>query len=158
MDSLALKTLQEELLNDSRMAADAFQKAAARFERKDDAGYESCGHQLARLYNTFEQAGLRVAKSFENNIDNEQGWHGAWLTRLTIGIPGVRPAFIPDGLKLPLNELKGFRHVFVHAYDLQLDPEKLVLLLKYARQIAEAFPGLIEKFISAVAGEQQIEL
>jgi hypothetical protein len=31
-------------------------------------------------------------------------------------------------------------------------------LLKYARQVAEEFPALIEKFIRTVAAEQQIEL
>jgi hypothetical protein len=158
MDSITLKTLHEEMINDSRIVADAFKKAEARFKRADEPGYESCAHQLSRLFNAFEQTGLRVAKAFENNIDDEQGWHGALLTRLSIAIPDVRPALIPASLKMPLNELKGFRHIFVHAYDLQLDPEKLALLLKYARQVSEAFPALIETFIRSVAAEQQIEL
>ncbi len=83
MDSVGLKTLREEIRNDSRMVSDAFQKALARFERGDEVGYESCAHQLSRLYNAFEQSGLRVAKAFENNIDDEKGWHGALLNRLT---------------------------------------------------------------------------
>ena len=158
MDSVALRTLHEEMRNDCRMVSDAFQKALARFERGDDVGYESCAHQLSRLYNAFEQTGLRVAKAFENNIDDEKGCHGALLTRLTIPIPGIRPALIPESLKLPLTELRGFRHVFVHAYDLRIDPEKLALLLKYARQVSEEFPASIEKFIRTVATEQRIEL
>jgi hypothetical protein len=32
------------------------------------------------------------------------------------------------------------------------------LLLKYARRVAEKFPVLIEKFILAVAAEQQIPM
>jgi hypothetical protein len=44
MDSLALKTLHEEMLNDSRMVSDAFKKALARLERGDEAGHESCAH------------------------------------------------------------------------------------------------------------------
>jgi hypothetical protein len=144
--------------NDARIVSDAFQKAIARFERNDEVGYESCAHQLSRLYNAFEQAGLCVAKAFENNIDDEKGSHGALLTRLTIAIPGFRPALIPNSLKPPLSELRGFRHVVVHAYDLRHDPEKLALLLKYARQVSEEFPGLIEKFVRTVATEQQIDL
>jgi hypothetical protein len=158
MDSVALKTLQEEMLNDSRIVADALTKAQTRYKRGDEIGYESCAHQLSRLYNAFEQAGLRVARAFENNIDDEQGWHSALLTRLTIPISGVRPAFISSTMKMPLSELKGFRHVFVHAYDLQLDPEKLALLLKYAREVSSALPSLVEKFISTVAAEQKIEI
>jgi hypothetical protein len=158
LDSVALRTLHEEMRNDCRMVSDAFQKALARFDRGDEVGYESCAHQLSRCYNAFEQAGLRVAKAFENNIDDEKGWHSALLARLTLAIPGVRPALIPESLKMPLSDLRGFRHVMVHAYDLRLDPEKLALLLKYARQVAEEFPALIEKFVAAVATEQRIEL
>lgn len=115
-------------------------------------------HQLSQMYNAIEQMALRVAKAFENSIDDEKGWHGALLTRLSIPIPGVRPALLPPELKLGLSELKGFRHVVVHAYELELDPEKLALLLKYARQTAERLPGLVDTFVLQVAREQQIDL
>ncbi|HNQ88299.1 MAG TPA: hypothetical protein PKM73_06780 [Verrucomicrobiota bacterium] len=110
------------------------------------------------MYNAIEQMGLRVAKAFENNIDDEQGWHSALLHRLTLEIAGVRPALIPGDLKPDLEELKAFRHVFVHAYELQLDPDKLALLLKYARKVADRLPGSVEAFARKVALEQQIEL
>jgi len=158
MDRLELQTLRGELLNDCRVAAEAFHKAVERFQRQDEIGREACAHQLSRMYNVLEQMGLRVAKVFENSIDDEKGWHGALLTRLALRIEGVRPALIPQELKLPLNELKSFRHVFVHAYDLELDPEKLALVLKYARQVAECLPALAERFVCSVAREQQIEL
>ncbi|MBM3882533.1 MAG: hypothetical protein FJ387_22890 [Verrucomicrobia bacterium] len=108
--------------------------------------------------NAFEQMGLRVAKVFENNFDDEQGRHSALLNRLAIRIEGVRPALIPLALMLPLQELKAFRHVFVHAYELELDPDKLVLLLKYARTVADRLVDSVEDFVRKVAQEQQIEL
>jgi predicted nucleotidyltransferase len=153
-----LKTLQEQMRHDSRTMSDAFQKALARYEMRNEAGYESCAHQLSRLYNAFEQSGLRVAKAFENNIDDEKGLHGALLSRLTLAIAGIRPALIPESLKMPLSELRGFRHIFVHAYDLRLDPEKLALVLKYGRNVSEEFPVLVEKFVRDVATEQEIDI
>ena len=158
MDHVALQTLREEMLEDCRIAVDAFNKAAARFERHEEVAFEGCAHHLCRMYNAIEQMALRVAKVFENNIDDEQGWHSALLNRLAIKIEGMRPALIPQDLKPPLQELKAFRHVFVHAYELELDPEKLSLLLKYARQVADRLPVLVEQFIRQVADEQQIEL
>ena len=158
MDSIALQTLFQEMQEDCRVALDACGKAQARYELRQEIAYEACAHQLCRMYNAFEQTGLRIAKAFENNIDDEQGWHGALLNRLSIKIEGVRPALIPHELKLPLQELKSFRHVFVHAYDLDLDPEKLALLLKYARQIAERLNPLTREFVRQVAAEHQIEL
>jgi HepT-like protein len=157
MDRLALQTLRDEMLDDGRVLREALQKAAARFDRREEIAYEGCAHHLCRFYNAFEQMGLRVAKAFENNIDDEQGWHSSLLNRLAIRIEGIRPALIPPELKPPLQELKAFRRVFVHAYELELDPGKLELLLKYARTVAGHFPGLIENFTSKVAGEQQIE-
>ena len=153
MDRIGLQTLHDEMRDDARIMQDAFAKASQRFARGDDVGYESCAHQLCRLYNAFEQSGMRVAKAFENHIDDEQGWHVALLNRLSIGIAGVRPALIPHELKNALYELRGFRHVFVHAYDLELDPEKLALVLKYAEQAVVQFPALIERFVGGV--EQQ---
>ncbi len=158
MDRLELHALRAELRQDCRVATEACQRAAERFDRREPAGYEACAHQLARLYNALEQMGLRVARAFENRIEDQKGWHGALLPRLFLAIPGVRPALFPPALKLPLNELKGFRHVFVHAYDLELDPEKLTLLMKYARQVTDALPGAVENFVATVAREQQIEL
>ena len=94
MDRIGLETLREEMLDDSRILLNALSKARQRFERREEVAYEGCAHQLCRMYNAFEQMGLRVAKAFENHIDDERGWHTALLTRLSIAIGGVRPAFI----------------------------------------------------------------
>lgn len=157
MDRIALETLRQELLNDSKILLDAFSKAGQRLALQSEVGYEGCAHHLCRLYNAVEQMGLRVAKAFENHIDDEQGWHTALLARISIPIAGVRPALIPRALKNPLEELKAFRHVFVHAYDLALDPEKLALLLKYAGRVAAEFPALAEAFIEQVQHEQGLD-
>ncbi|HEV2269828.1 MAG TPA: hypothetical protein VGR92_10230 [Steroidobacteraceae bacterium] len=157
MDRIALETLRQELLNDSKIVLDAFSKAGKRLALKNEVGYEGCAHHLCRLYNAVEQTGLRVAKAFENHIDDEQGWHTALLARISIPIVGMRPALIPKDLKNPLEELKGFRHVFVHAYDLELDPEKLALLLKYAARVAAEFPALAEAFIEQVKQQHGLD-
>lgn len=156
MDAIGLQTLRDEMRDDCRVVRDALGKAQARFARSEEVAYEGCAHQLCRLYNAIEQMGLRVAKAFENNLDDEQRWHSALLNRLAIGIEGIRPALLTPEVKTPLQELKAFRHVFVHAYELVLDPDKLALLLKYARQVADELPGLVERFVTKVAEEQQI--
>lgn len=45
----------------------------------------------------------------------------------------------------------------MHAYELVLDPEKLALLLKYARQVEAGLRGWVEAFIENVAREQGME-
>jgi hypothetical protein len=53
--------------------------------------------------------------------------------------------------------LRAFRHVFVHAYDLTIDPEKLGLILKYAHVVRTQIPGLVSSFVAAVSDEQGLE-
>ena len=154
MDAVGLQTLHAEMMDDCRVVRDAFGKATDRFNRKDEIAYEACAHQLGRMYNAVEQLALRIAKAFENTVDDEQGWHSALLSRLAIKIEGVRPAFFPPELKAPLQELKAFRHVFVHAYELEIDPEKLALLLKYARAVVDVLPSSVDAFVREVSREQ----
>jgi hypothetical protein len=150
MDRIGLQTLRAEMLADGRIMQDASAKARERFALNNQIAYEACGHQLCRLYNAFEQGGLRLAKAFENHIDDERGWHATLLNRLSLEIEGVRPALLPQELKVAMTELHGFRHVFVHAYDLELNRQKLQPLLEHAERVAVLFPNLVEAFVAAV--------
>lgn len=153
MDRLGLRTLRAEMLAGGRIMQDASATARERFALQTVSGYEGCGYHLLRLYHAFEQAGLRLVKAFENNIDDDRGWHTTLptlLNRLCLAIEGVRPALLSQQHKRPLTELHGFRHVFVHAYDLQLNPQKLQPLVEHAERAAMLFPGLVEAFIAAV--------
>ena len=151
MDDVGLETLSNELKTDCGVAAGAFATAAARIEEGTPSGVEGCAHHLARLFNVVEQMSLRVAKAFENNIDDEKGWHADLIRRMTISIASVRPALFPQELAQELHELRMFRHVFNHAYDLRLDPEKLRLLLKYAGVVTPRLPSHVRQFVEGVA-------
>ncbi len=157
MDALALQTLASELAADTDVVVGAIAIADERFAQASPAGYDSTAHHLARAYNVIERMALRVAKTFENNVDDERGWHTELIRRLSIRIEGVRPALFPLELRQPLQELRAFRHVFVHAYDLTIDPEKLALILKYGRAVATPLPDIVARFLARVAEEQGIE-
>ena len=68
---------------------------------------------------------MRVAKAFENHIDDDRGWHVELLRRLSLSLPEIRPAFFPKEALEDLQTLRGFRHVVVHAYDLVLKKDKI---------------------------------
>jgi len=78
------------------------------------------------LENTFEQ----ISRTFENHITDPVQWHRELLTKMFLEIPKIRPAVIPQDLRGVLNDLRGFRHVFRHAYEYELDPEKIALLIR----------------------------
>jgi hypothetical protein len=158
MDRLGLQTLREELLADAAEAASALAAARQRRQTSGAAGLEAAGFQLVRLYNIVEQMALRVAKAFENNIDDESRWHTELMRRLSLEIPGVRPALWPPSLIAPMGQLRGFRHVFNHAYDLSIDPERLALVMRDAETVARALPGACQAFVAEVARRENWEL
>ena len=94
---------------------------------------------------------LRVAKAFENNIDDERGWHAQLIRRMTLDITGMRPALFPRSLAPALDELRSFRHMFVHAYDLEIDPEKLEFTLRYLDRVTASLDEHALRFIEGVA-------
>ena len=150
MDRIALAVLQAELEADSRVIKDAGELARARFKDGSPEQMEACAYQLTRLYNVVEQAGLRIAKVFENQIDDDAGWHIELLRRLSIAIPGVRPAFLEKDLIRDLQELRGFRHVIRHAYDLELNKNRMIPLLNSAERVAAAWDTVCHRFLEQV--------
>src|SRR5688572_19450833 len=117
MDELAVAVLKAEVAEDCRVLAETTALARSRLGSGSDPELEACAFQLARLYNVIELLALRVAKAFENNIDDEQAWHMELIRRLSIEIPGVRPPLFSAEFVSDLQELRGFRHVVRHAYD-----------------------------------------
>jgi hypothetical protein len=154
MDRLGLITLRAEIDEDVRHACLAAAAARQRFGQGAPAGGESCAFQLVRFFNIVEQMGLRVAKAFENHIDDDSGWHAELIRRLSIVVPGVRPRFYPDDVLPALRDLRGFRHVVAHAYDLELDHERLAIVLRHAEECSARLPEIVAHFIETVAAEQ----
>ncbi|MCC6442824.1 MAG: hypothetical protein IT210_05130 [Armatimonadetes bacterium] len=154
MDELGLKVLSAEMQEDMRAMAEACQTAKERLGGGSDPEIEAAAFHLARVYNILEQMALRVAKAFENRIDETGGWHIELLRRLSLEIPGVRPALFPQSLLPDLQELRAFRHIFRHAYDLALRPERFRPLLDTADRVSTTLPGLTRAFIAAVARQE----
>lgn len=59
--------------------------------------------------------------------------------RLNVFIKGIRPFILSqDSFKI-LDELRGFRHVFRHAYSYALDNERLIMLAEKTLKLKELF-------------------
>lgn len=151
MDRIGLQTLEDELLADSTEAVAAIEAARERMQLPGPAGLEAAAFNLVRLYNIIEQMALRVAKAFENHIDDESGWHAELMKRVSLEIKGVRPPLWPSSLAAPLRQLRGFRHVITHAYDITLDPARMALVLRDAETVAAALHPSCKAFMAEVA-------
>ncbi|MFH1985720.1 MAG: hypothetical protein ABIL58_28125 [Pseudomonadota bacterium] len=91
---------------------------------------DSTGYQLHNLYCAYEDLFKLVVGFWENNVSSNGGFHINILKRMMAEIEGVRPPLISAESYSHLDELRGFRHVFRHAYTYHLDDERVGFLLR----------------------------
>ncbi len=85
-------------------------------------------YNLHNLYNALEDIFVEISKTFENKIEDATFFHKEILKRMSIEIPGIRPKVLSKESFIILNELRGFRHIFRHAYNYEIIPEKVNML------------------------------
>lgn len=150
MDRIGLEILHQELLSDARVLQNSASAARERVTQTYAGSSEACGYQLNRFYNILERGFERICESFENHFEKRGDYHEKLILRMTLSLPGIRPAFLPAESVESLRELNGFRHVFRHAYDLNLISDRLESLVNHAEELAAEQPGRIESFIREV--------
>ena len=84
---------------------------------------------LHNIYCALENAFEHISRTYENHIGDPAQWHRELLAKMFLAIPTVREAVLPAALRGFLSDLRGFRHLFRHAYDFQLDAERLQRLV-----------------------------
>jgi hypothetical protein len=154
MDRLGLITLREELREDCRVFRIAAGSASAHFREGTHGRLEAVAFELARAYNIVEQMCTRIAREFENHLEMDGGWHEFLLRRMTLQVAGIRPALFHGGVKQDLDELRRFRHLVNHAYDLTLREDRIAELLGVLVRLDEQLGGLCESFVQQAAAAQ----
>ena len=80
---------------------------------------------IHNFYCALEDVFQEIARTFENRIEDPSKYHRELLNRMQLDMPGIRPRLLSRESRLALDELRGFRHIFRHAYDYELDPDKV---------------------------------
>ncbi len=117
---------------------------------KTDRGNEdltiSLAYKLHNLYSAYEDMFKMTAKFCENQIEDMSLYHSALINRMRIEIEGVRPSLLSDESYKVLDELRGFRHVFRHAYSYELDAERVIRLSEKTAKLKDTFSSDFSKF------------
>lgn len=150
MDRVTLEILSTELRQDAAVMAEAARLAGERLRAGFPGSLEASGYELHRLYNVVEKAFERVCVTFENHFDKSGDYHERLIERISLAIPEVRPAFLPIEERMSVRELKGFRHLFRHTYDLQLRKDRLTELVDVAHRVANSFPTWAAAFLGTI--------
>jgi hypothetical protein len=113
---------------------------------------ESAGYWMHNLYCAFEDLFKLVAGFWENSLSADGEYHIHLLKRMLVEIEGVRPALLTIASYRFLNELRGFRHVFRHAYSYGLDNERVSALLHKILGQKDILISDLQTFRNTVAG------
>lgn len=132
--------LLSEIESTNRRQARLYEKldqSWQRYQATNDYSYlVETAFYLNQLYTGYEKIFHEVAEVFENTVDSLR-WHKSLLERMRLAIEGLRPASISDETFRCLNELRAFRHFFRDAYETDLEPEKIELVVRKALRLKD---------------------
>ncbi len=123
------------LMADLRADLGACEEVAARLgatsgplqDPQADAGARALvAVELHRYYTVLEEAFERVARFLDGHVPSGEGWHRELLRQVSLPVPGVREALVPQKVAADLSHLLSFRHFFRHAYAVELDWSRLI--------------------------------
>ncbi len=153
MDKAQLVILRADISALVRQIGMIYDKIEERKQAKSETELESLAYQLHNLYCAFEDVFELVAGTFENRIEERGRYHAELLRRLTLGIEGIRPAFLSQESYRLLDNLRAFRHFFRHAYAFELDQRKLRIVLEDALRLKDLYRVDVDAFLRALEGQ-----
>lgn len=154
MDAVGLSILMRELAADCAVLAGAAENAGQWIGRPAAGGLEACAYEMNRFYTVFERMLERICEGFENHLDKSGNYHERLVQRLALDLPGLRPAFLPAEALPQITELRRFRHLVRHAYDLTLRASRLGELIGMAARVSASLPAWCDRFAAEVRREQ----
>ena len=95
-----------------------------------DETIESAGYWMHNLYSAFEDLFKLTAEFWENNLSADGEFHINLLRRMVLNIEDIRPRLLSEASYRFLNELRGFRHAFRHAYSFGLEEDRVSALFR----------------------------
>ncbi len=151
-DNERLRLLRAQLEDDYRFIVDCAQRHAEMVSRASQTDDEemataAVAYLVHNLYTAFEGYFLRVAKCFENSVD-DSSWHRELIDRMKIAIPGIRPAVISAELAEPLDELRRFRHLFRNLYKSRLKKHRVAEISEIATMLSSHFGACHNSFVA----------
>ena len=153
-----IQVLISQIENDLKTIATLFSRISP-YEKKQPQTLEeliAVGYHLHNLYCAFENIFKNIAQSFENQIVDTAQWHAEMLKLMKLEIRGIRPNVISQRAYNCLDELRRFRHLFRAAYDIELDWERMALVVKKALQLKQTYREEINRFLQFLNDMQEV--
>jgi hypothetical protein len=153
MDRIALQILEDGWVQDGKTMRRAAALLESRLAEPTDGRWAAAAFEINRIYNILKKAFERLCETFENHLVKTGRYHDTLIERVTLDLKGIRPAFLPAEAIRDVRELKGFRHLFRHAYDLDLDPVRVTAAADNAARCVQSFDGWCAAFLATVRSQ-----
>jgi hypothetical protein len=114
------------------------------------------GSLLHDFYTAVEDVFEAIAGDVNGSLPEGTTWHKELLVKMSIPIPGLRPAVISEELRWKLDEYLRFRHVFRNVYGYLLDWKRIRPLLENLDSVYQQFTrevAAFRSFLMRLAGE-----
>jgi hypothetical protein len=147
----ALLALVQELDGDATEIARVLTRNSTAWGRilagaDDPVDWGALGFTIQTLYGVLENYFLRISKLFENSLPRDR-WQIALVEKMSLDIPGVRPAFLTELSHLrECREILRFRHRLRNLYGEDLDPHKTRDVQQTVAAFFGRFPDLHAEF------------
>lgn len=132
----------EKIVKENLQAVQRIEQGA-----RESLDYAALGYTIHNVYCLMENSFLRIAKFYENSLEKES-WHRDLLWRMTLNIPGFRPALLNEETASLIDELRSFRHVFRNLYQIGIKPEKVMAVQSLVPEAVERFREAVEEYIN----------
>lgn len=132
----------EKIVKENLQAVQRIEQGA-----RESLDYAALGYTIHNVYCLMENSFLRIAKFYENSLEKES-WHRDLLWRMTLNIPGFRPALLNEETASLIDELRSFRHVFRNLYQTGIKPEKVMAVQSLVPEAVERFREAVEEYIN----------
>lgn len=148
MDKNRIVLLKAEINNQIKVIDEVYKRIEHRLPdfKSSAIGVESMAYQIHNLYGAYEELFEIVADFFENEIKGAK-YHSDLPGRMKIEIEGIRPALISEESFCAFDELRRFRHLFRHAYNMELDPKRVEKMVALTLGIRSKFKTELDTFL-----------
>jgi hypothetical protein len=81
---------------------------------------------IEKVYSGMERMLMRIVRTLDRHVPDGPDWHADLLRRLSVDVPGRRPAVISEETRRRLDDLRAFRHRERNTYVRDLDPARVL--------------------------------
>lgn len=150
-DKTVIDTLTSEVEFSLKQISGLNEKLNINISNLDEhAHLVTAAYHLSGIYSCLEDIFFKIAKVFENRVENPSSWHRELLERMRIEVRNIRPRVISEETYPLLDEMRRFRHVFRSSYMFSLKRPQIELLAKQWEEGKKTTVKEINKFLKTI--------